>query len=194
MYSEKLKHIARFFSVVGHPLLTISVLVYYLSHKELPEKNANLVSMMIIGGIAFPIVVHNLWKTNKGQYTNFDVSNRQQRKGFFFFAIGLLVVVSLYFWCTHISQQLLYSMWTFLAMVVLFALVNTKSKISMHAGVNFYIAAILLHDSPAMGASALVLAILVGASRLLLMRHTLPEIVVGGCIGFAFGWFSMRFL
>lgn len=194
LYSEKLKYIARCISIIGHPLLTISLLVYFLAHKEMPLRQANIVSGIIIGGIALPIVLHNLWKTRKGQYTNFDVSNQQQRKGFFVFAIGLLAVVSLYFWWASQSLQLVYSMWTFLLMVVLFAVVNRKSKISLHAGVNFYIVAILFHYNWKWAVPVLVLAIFVALSRLVLGRHTRPEILWGSCIGFVFGWVNTWFL
>ncbi len=160
----------------------------------MPLRDANIVSGIIIGGITLPIICHNIWKTRKGQYSNFDVSNQQQRKGFFLFAIGLLAIVSLYFWWTNKATALVYSMWTFLSMVVLFALVNGKGKISMHAGVNFYIAALLFHYSWALGFGILALAVLVAVSRLILGRHTLPEIIFGALAGLVFGWINTRFL
>lgn len=194
MASTQLRHIARFISIIGHPLLTISILVLYLSHKEMPKKEADLVSAIIVGGITIPIILHNLWKTQKGQYTNFDVSNRKQRKGFFLFSIVLLALVSLWCWRMGLSSKLVYSMWIFLSMVILFAIVNYKSKISMHAGVNFYIVAIMLHYNMILGLACLALAILVAASRLVLKRHTLLEVIVGACVGFVFGWANAQFL
>ncbi|MFT4204550.1 MAG: phosphatase PAP2 family protein [Chitinophagaceae bacterium] len=188
MPSKTLRQVAKAVSILGHPLLTISVLVYYLSHRELPSWKADIVSGIIIGGIAVPIILHNAWKTGRGKYANFDVSDQGQRRGFFIFVMGLLAVVSLYCWWMQITTALVYSMWIFWVMVAVFAIVNRKYKISLHAGVNFYIAAILLPYGWESGLCVLLLAVLVAASRLVLGRHTLFEIVVGASIGFAFGW------
>ncbi|PZP48967.1 MAG: hypothetical protein DI598_08975 [Pseudopedobacter saltans] len=194
MRKEYIQYIARFFSVVGHPLLTISILVYFLSHQELSSKDANRISMIIIGGITIPILLHNLWKTRKGDYSNFDVSNQQQRKKFFPFAIALLTIVSIYFWWSGQSPVLVHSTFIFLILLILFAFVNFKIKASMHAGINFYIVSILLHYNLGIGIGVLLLSVLVALSRLVLKRHTLVEIVIGTIIGLACGWVNTRFL
>lgn len=194
MKKSLVQYTARIVSIVGHPLLTISILVYFLSHRELPEKEANLVSAVILGGVTLPIVLHNVWKMSKGQYANFDVSDQKQRKSFFPFALALLAIVTFYFWWTEKSAALVYSTALFLLMVSIFAVVNIRLKISLHAGVNFYIAAILFHYSAAWGTAVLCLAILVAVSRWILKRHTFWEIVLGTVVGIVFGCINTIFL
>lgn len=194
MHSRTIQYIARFLSIVGHPLLTISLLVYYLSHKELSPKEAGIVSAIIFGGVSLPIIVHNLWKTHSGQYTNFDVSNQHQRRRFFLFVISLLVVVTVYFWLKEMPNGLVRSTECFLSMIVLFAFINSILKASMHAGINFYITALLFHYNMRVALILLVFSIAVSLSRWILRRHTFAEILIGSCIGFVFGLINIRLL
>ena len=192
--AKYIQSIARFFSIIGHPLLTISLLVYFLSHYKLPSKEADKISLIIICGVAIPIVLHNIWKWRKGRYSNFDVSDRQQRQRFFPVVLVLLACVGIYMWYWKISAELSASIAVFWCMVVTFMIVNLKMKASLHAGINFYIVSILMFYTPRWGIIILLLAILVAVSRRLLQRHTWIEIIVGTCLGVLFGYINTCFL
>ena len=60
---------------------------------------------------------------------------------------------------------------------------NSWLKVSLHAAMSFFLACVLLRQEPTWGATALVLATLIAASRLVLRRHTLAELVVGSIVG-----------
>lgn len=138
---------AKFISIVGHPLLTISLFVVYLTHKELPLAQAKWVSSIILVGVALPVIVRNLILLKKGKYTNFDVSDQKERRNFYPFALMLLVFISIVFYFLHQPKSLMESTLVFTMMVLAFLLCNFVLKASMHAGVNFYITIIMMHYS-----------------------------------------------
>lgn len=183
MQTKTIQYIARFFSVVGHPLLTISVLVLFLTHRLLPSHQANWISGIIIFGVTIPIAVYNLIKMSKGKFANFDVSNQQERKSFYPFAIGLMSLLTAYFYFTNTQFPLLISCVCFLGMLIVFSILNIRVKASLHAGINFYITFILFHYEKAWGFPMLVFAILILISRKILQRHSWLELICGAILG-----------
>lgn len=132
--------LARVISIIGHPLLTISVLVLFLTHQLLTPHQANWISGIIIFGVTMPITLYNLVKMRLGKFANFDVSNQKERKSFYPFAIGLMLALTIYFYFTEGKTSLVLSCLCFLGMLVFFGILNFRIKASLHAGINFYIA------------------------------------------------------
>ncbi|WP_373496874.1 hypothetical protein [Aquiflexum sp.] len=183
--------LARTISIIGHPLLLGSLYVILMSFHNLPNQTAMAVSLSVICLITVPIVLNNWRKTKKGTYTNFDVSDQQQRKGFYPFAITLFIVLLLVFWVFDFPKEVISKSLLFFAMVLLMALINLRLKASMHAGIAFYIAVSVFSIGLWPGIILLVLALLISWSRLEMKRHSLFELIVGGFLGFVFGWLSL---
>lgn len=183
LQTKTIQYIARIFSVVGHPLLTISVLVLFLTHRLLPYQQANWISGIIIFGVTIPITVYNLIKMSKGKFANFDVSNQQERKSFYPVAIALMAALTAYFYCTNAPFSLLMSCVCFVGMLIVFSILNFRIKASLHAGINFYIAFILFHYEKAWGYPMLLFAILILISRKILQRHSWLELICGAILG-----------
>jgi membrane-associated phospholipid phosphatase len=75
----------------------------------------------------------------------------------------------------------------FLLMILFMSVLNFKLKASLHAASSFFICMLILKVSPTVGVCALVFSLVVAWSRLVLKRHTLPEIIAGSASGILFG-------
>ena len=93
MKTEQLK-IAKAISFIGHPLLTIPLFVAVMMFVFEDFEKALLNSALIIGCIFLPLFLRMYIKSRNGTYTNFDVSDRIQRKTLFTFIIPLMIVVT----------------------------------------------------------------------------------------------------
>jgi membrane-associated HD superfamily phosphohydrolase len=183
--------LAKTISIIGHPLLLGSSYVVLMSFHNLPVQTAMAVSLSVICLVTIPIIFNNWRKTKKGLYTNFDVSDQQQRKGFYPFAITLFVILLLVFWIFDFPIEVISKSLVFFVMVLLMALINLRLKASMHAGIAFYIAISVFSIGLWPGLFLLGLAILISWSRLVMQRHSGLELIVGGFVGIVFGWLSL---
>lgn len=183
--------LARTISIIGHPLLLGSIYVVLMSFHNLPKHTAMAVSVSVILLITIPIVFNNWRKTKKGTYTNFDVSDQQQRKGFYPFVITLFAILILVFWVFDFPKAVISKSLLFFAMVLLMALINLWLKASMHAGIAFYIAVSVFSIGFWPGMFLLGLALLISWSRLEMKRHSEFELIVGSLLGIIFGWLSL---
>lgn len=182
---------AKTISIIGHPLLLGSMYVVLMSFHNLPQQTAIAVSLSVIFLVTIPIFINNWRKTKKGTYTNFDVSDQQQRKGFYPFAITLFGVLLLVFWIFDFPGEVISKSLIFFVMVLLMALINLRLKASMHAGIAFYIAISVFSIGMMPGFFLLGLAMLISWSRLEMKRHSSLELMAGGFLGIIFGWISL---
>lgn len=185
-----LKLLANFVSVVGHPLWTASAFaVWALYAYESPERAARL-SWLVIAVVIVPVVYRTVQGVRRGTYTNFDVSNREQRQRWYNFPLLLLGAVTA---ALFLTQQPLRLSGAFLCVWCLLAaaqLLNRYLKVSLHVGINAFIAVFLgLVYLPVAGWMALAGTGLVAWSRVHLQRHTWPEVATGMFLGVLAGGF-----
>ena len=176
--------IARIISIVGNPLLTIPLYVLFVMVGFEDIKRAALNSFLIIGCIFIPLALWLFVKSRNGTYTNFDVSDRKQRKSVFVFIIPILCVVTYILYKTGQSSHLWQSMFFALLLVVILQLVNFNIKSSMHVALNIYLAFLVMTVNYKIGIVILLLTGLIGWSRIVLGRHSIKEVVFGAVIGF----------
>ena len=176
--------IARIISIVGHPLLTIPLYVLFVMVGFEDIKRAALNSFLIIGCIFIPLALWLFVKSRNGTNTNFDVSDRKQRKSVFVFIIPILCVVTYILYKTGQSSHLWQSMFFALLLVVILQLVNFNIKSSMHVALNIYLAFLVMTVNYKIGIVILLLTGLIGWSRIVLGRHSIKEVVFGAVIGF----------
>ena len=146
-----------------------------------------LISGLLIGGVVVPVGVLTYRKVKQGKYSNFDISNRRQRAGFYPFVIGLMALATGILIVTNQPQSFIYGMSVALLLLVVSHGVNFFIKASMHTSLSFFLAWAGSLISFRLGVVLGLWAVLVAASRLILKRHTLPEVIVGGLIGLAAG-------
>ena len=179
--------ISRAVSVLGHPLVTAAAFVLFVSFTRLDAAKALVSSGVVIGLVILPIVAWNYRNTQKGRYSNFDVSVRSQRHSFYGVSIALLLLATLVLWFTGQPLALCCGMAFALLLVVLSGLVNRYIKASLHTSVSVFLSLALLTMHPVAGAVLLGFSGVVAASRLVLGRHTPPEIAAGALIGLITG-------
>jgi len=181
------KKIAQLVSVAGHPLLTIPLYAAFVLFTFQDVKTAFFNSALIIGCIFIPLILRLYLKTRNGSYTNFDVSDRKQRKSMFFFIIPLLSIVTAVVFITGQSVNLCLSLLFALVLVVISQLVNLYIKSSMHVSFHLYLSFLVMSLNYRVGIIVLLISIPIAWSRMALGRHTLKEVVSGGVIGLTVG-------
>lgn len=174
-------------SIIGHPLLTIPLVTICMAFQHWPLKNAIAISALLLVGVVVPISWHNYQKLQLGQYTNFDVSNQQQRARFYPVLIVLVVLVAGLSFATHQPRPFCYGIACVVLLLVSSYGVNHYIKASLHTSLCFFLTWAIYANSPPLSLWMGVFSILVGISRLVLRRHTLIEILVGALIGLVAG-------
>jgi hypothetical protein len=194
--NKRLLKVSRAVSVLGHPLLTAAVFVVFVSFTCFNGAEALVSSLVVIGLVILPIIGWNYRNTQKGRYSNFDVSVRSQRHSFYRVSVGLLLLAAGVLWLTDQPLVLQYGMGFALLLVVLSGLANLYIKASLHTSVSVFLSLALLTIHPVAGAILLGFSAVVACSRLVLKRHTLPEIGAGAAIGLVVGgslYFFMKY-
>jgi hypothetical protein len=179
--------LAKGFSFLGHPLILGTAYVAWMSFLNLPRSQAWYITLAVVLTLTLPITVHNWRKLKSGAYANFDVSDQNQRKGFYHVAIGLFLALILVLWLMNVPKEVIYHTLLVLGMVGLMALVNRKIKASLHAAIALFITVncFALGIFPGIGITFFSLAI--AWSRWRLGRHSLNEIAIGSVFGTVVG-------
>jgi membrane-associated phospholipid phosphatase len=175
-------------SSLGHPLLTGPLFLALVSFRLFDAYTAGWISGGLLGLVIAPIALWNYRQTRSGAYSNFDVSERKQRLTFYPRLIGLLLlalaILTLAFPASTSVRDGLGLLCLMLA--VCFGL-NFLLKVSLHAAISFFLASALCSLKLEWGVGALIASAFIAASRLVLRRHTLSELVAGAAIGLCAG-------
>jgi len=182
MKTDKQK-IAKIISIIGHPLLTIPLFVAIMMFAFEDTEKALLNSALIIGCIFLPLCLRMYFKSKNGTYTNFDVSDRVQRKTLFTFIIPILIVVTIISFITSPASNFSISVLFGTILVIISQFTNLFIKSSLHVSLNIYLAALAMTADLRIGIAILLLTGLIAWSRIALRRHTRKEVVFGGLIG-----------
>jgi membrane-associated phospholipid phosphatase len=179
--------IASVISIIGNPLVTISIFILFITSQLYSSLSAVWISSLVIGGVAIPVTVNNYRKVKSGEITNFDMSDREQRHTFYPRLIGLLAIVTLLLFVTQQPINFCIGGLIFLLMIVTSYAINFRLKISMHTSISVFLALTLFKLSFTGGVAMAVFALLISTSRLILKRHTPVEVISGALLGLVFG-------
>lgn len=174
---------ANFISIIGHPLLTFPLFIVIVMFCFKGFSEAALVSSLIVGGVFIPVILWVYIKSKNGSYTNFDVSDRNQRKSLFLFVIPLLIVVTVVLFATNQSENICISVLFALILTVISQSINYFVKSSLHVSLNIYLAALIFTVNFEVGIVVLLFTGLLSWSRIKLGRHTLKEVLFELSIG-----------
>jgi hypothetical protein len=182
MKTDKQK-IAKVISIIGHPLLTIPLFVAIMMFAFEDTEKALLNSTLIIGCIFLPLCLRMYFKSKNGTYTNFDVSDRIQRKTLFTFIIPILIVVTIISFITSPASNFSISVLFGTILVIISQITNLFIKSSLHVSLNIYLAALAMTADLRIGIAILLFSGLIAWSRIALGRHTRKEVAFGFLIG-----------
>jgi len=179
--------IAKCISVIGHPLLTIPVFVVSVLFQFQDFKSALLPSILIVFGIIVPLIIKMYRGEKKGFYTNFDVSDQEQRKSWYFFAIGLLSFTVIILFATNQPRVICFGF--LLSALLLFCsqVVNYYIKCSLHVAINAFLSFLIFPINVYFAALFFLFVVVIAWSRVCLRRHTIKEVTTGAILGTVFG-------
>ena len=134
-----------------------------------------------------PLTLVLVRRTRAGTWTDFDVSRREQRPGFYFVAIPLIAVTAILVTWLGAPPWFLRSFAAIAFFFVAGLLGNRFLKISLHMMFGAFCAVIIARLYPWSPALTVPLLAALAWSRWHLGRHTPAEIAVGLAIGLAGG-------
>jgi membrane-associated phospholipid phosphatase len=179
--------IARLLSILGHPLLTTAIFIIFLNFHLFDSTKAFFNVVIIIGIIIVPTIIWNYRKTQKGDYSNFDVSVRKQRNSFYALVIGLTFLVILILFFTKQPKPLYFGMIFALSLFIISFIANFFIKISLHTAISIFLSFSIMIIDLRFGIAMTGISVLIACSRLILKRHSLNEILAGFMIGLLTG-------
>lgn len=159
-------------------LIFLAVYSYQKSDGEFDLKSFLLPVLLVI----IPIFGWIYWNVKKGNYTNMDVSNRQQRNSLYLFNFFIIsIYIAALFYTKQNFHYILIILFLLILLVVMF-LSNFFIKSSMHTSFNVFVSALFFTLNPIYGLIWLFLTFLVAISRVILKRHTVKEVIMGAFI------------
>ncbi|RTQ47837.1 hypothetical protein EJV47_18130 [Hymenobacter gummosus] len=182
--SPRARRLAAVVSTLGHPLLTVGLFVGFWAFRQLAAPAAAWVTGAVAGGVLLPVAAWSYYQVRRGRYTNFDVSRREQRGTLYPLVLGLLGLATAGVWLHPAAAGWRAGMAVAGGLVLLCYGLNRRLKVSLHAALSFYLAGCLaLAAGTGWGLLAAGLAGVIAASRVVLGRHTGPEVLVGSAAG-----------
>jgi len=174
---------AKIISVVGHPfvLLTLTVLIAALS--TAPLERALTIGAVTVLLTVFPLLFIIRRKVSAGKWSDHDVSDASERRSFYPIALAITAVSMMIFYLLGFPRGLLIGILIGFALQLVAMLINRRSKISLHLIFAVYFAVSLFAVSVWLGATFLLLAALVGWSRVRLGRHSSGQVLSGAILG-----------
>lgn len=181
-----MKRFAAFLSFLFNPVIFLLIMPYIFVYRQTENslyaiKWGLFSSLFIIIGVFF--IFLGKWR---GMYSDFDLSQREEREKFY--AIALLLSIC-YFGAALFFKGIVFPLSIvglgIVLGVVAFSVVNLFVKASLHVGIAcaFVITiSILLKSSDVFIFSIWIIPLVIWA-RLVLKRHTLKEVVAGGFLG-----------
>jgi membrane-associated phospholipid phosphatase len=185
------KKLANVISTVGHPLLTIPVFLVIVLFSYQHLYNATTISALIIIFFFISISIKMYVGSKKGTYTNFDVSDRNERQSWYVVALFLLSILILILFYTNQAKAIIWTALFFFLLLLISKLLNYYIKSSLHVSLNVFLTFLIIPFNLYFGIIFLFFVLSISWSRIVLKRHTLKEVIYGGMVGSFIGLSSL---
>ena len=182
------------FSVLGNPLLISLIFLTAFCLRLLDPSRAIKVMVALAGLLFVPITLWIRSRVRSGDYSDFDVSRREDRTRMYPIILGLNLLSTAMLFLTHQPSVLAAGMLSVSLMIGVAFLTNHWVKISLHAAFSFFFALAAIKISVTSVAPMLIFAALVASSRLILKRHKAHELVMGATLGILTGCILLSLL
>ncbi|MBX2992026.1 MAG: phosphatase PAP2 family protein [Bacteroidetes bacterium] len=176
--------IARWISIIGHPFLLMPALTGIIAYHVLPPKQALIAELVALGVVIVPAAVYTMYRVRKGTWGDLDVSDQRQRGQFYRILLPLLLIVTIVALLADVPPEIPLGAAAIIVLVGSAHFINSKVKVSLHTGFGVFVALTLFLIRPDIAFAALILACLIGWSRIVLGRHSTREVLLGGGLGF----------
>lgn len=179
------ERVARVASLALHPFLVSPlsiVLILYLDNGEF--WTALSWAALCAAFVVAPTLLLIQLKLKQKQYTDADISVRDQRHGLYLVGGGSMILCFLVLLWLGAPPILITSFTAALVATTAMALITRLwTKASIHTGVMTGVTLMVAFYSVPLALLLVISTLLVAWSRLVLQRHTLREAVVGGLVG-----------
>lgn len=174
--------IARLVSVAGHPFVMIVLLVLLLSWTMDRAAAWRITGFVAVIGLVPTGLL--LWRrsTSRRRPTT-DNSAPEDRTMFYFSLFAVLLLSSVYFHFVEHSAILVRGSAVTALMSAVAAVFNRWIRLSLHLAFATYTGLVLTRIHPGDGLPILIFVPFLAWSRLVLLRHTLPEVIGGAALG-----------
>jgi hypothetical protein len=178
------KTIARALSIGGHPLFVLPLAIAVVLARAGSDPAA---IAWILGSVVGALIVsatYVVYRVRRGDWTDVDVSTREQRPRMYAVAIACTGAACAVLWYSGQPAPVVRGALAAVVLLMLSAASNQLGvKASLHTSFSVYAAAMLWTSSLVLGAFGVLLAIAVAWSRIALSRHTSREVAVGFALG-----------
>ena len=181
------RRLAVIVSWIGHPLVFVTGTVGFVLLTQLPWHSAIVIGLTLLSSVVGPMALLLWLGLRSGHWRNADISMREERKRFFPIAIPILGLGTVAAWLVKAPGYVLRGQIITLLLLLVVAVTNRRSKISLHTMFATYCTVIVFEVNAVSGVIACLTTILVFWSRLVLSRHSAAEALVGSALGAAGG-------
>ena len=179
--------IAKLISNFGNPFTLIFLFTVFSTFHFLPVNKAIKISIIILFIALIPTGLFIIYNVKKGTYTNYDVSNQKQRPSLYLFSLSVLIFIIAVLVFNQEPKFIIGGGIAAFILLLISFLVNMKVKCSLHTSFAVFIALAFLHLNLIWSFGLLLFAFFMGWSRLILRRHTIGEVMIGGILGSTVG-------
>ena len=177
---------ARALSVIGHPALLMPLAVALgIVGADAPPP---LLQIALTTAVLVAVIVglYSLWQVRAGRWAHVDASQPRERSQLNLFLALLLFGAAGLLWALGQPPAVALGAGVMAVLVLAAHLLRRWLKLSLHAAFAVFAASLVW---PSIVGVVLILALAAGVawSRLVLRRHTLPEVLLGLLLGAAFG-------
>ncbi|MBV9491287.1 MAG: phosphatase PAP2 family protein [Verrucomicrobia bacterium] len=171
--------LAVFISLAGHPFLLAPVTTLVVGWRAFGGPQTLRGVLTIVLACLAPAGIYIGRKVQTGEWSDLDVSARKDRPHLFALGLTLLALTSFILAATH--QPLVFTRGCVGAMLLLVTawVSNRWLKPSMHTGFVVLTAGALWRFDLPLALILALFAMVVGWSRIVLARHTVPEVLTG---------------
>ena len=175
--------LARFISIALHPFLTFPLSVAFASRAlGLSDRVAAIVSGVLALSIVFS-AVYTLVQVRRGEFSNIDVSTREQRPRFYAVLIGSTLCCAGVFYALNLPHAVIRGSLISSGLLLACFVVNFRIKASLHVAYTVFPIAVVWQSVPFDARVFLVLIVPAMIwSRVTMGRHTLHETVAGATL------------
>ena len=174
--------IARLVSLVGHPFVMIVLLVLLLSWTM--DRAAAWRITGFVAAIGLIPTGLLLWRRSTSRRRPAtDGSAPNDRTILYFSLFAVLLLSSVYFHFVEHSAVLVRGSAVTALMSAVAAVFNRWIRLSLHLAFATYTGLVLARIHPGYGLPVLIFVPFLAWSRLVLLRHTLPEVIGGAALG-----------
>lgn len=179
--------LARVISIVGHPFVSILILVGVVAGIRMGPAGALQPLGIVALAVLLPLGIFMYRRVRSGRWGSIDASLAAERPALFLLALALVVGLGAFVALSPRLGFLSRGIVSVLLLLSVAAFLNRWIKASLHVAFAAYSGTVLLRLALPVGLAVLAFLPALAWARLAMQRHTFPEICAGCAIGAAVG-------